>query len=138
MKESAGGIVLGQDGKIVLVSQNGDSWSLPKGHVDEGESHIEAAKREVYEESGVVDLTLVRELGVYERYRLSKDGGDDLSEPKRITMFLFKTVQKNLKPVDPDNPEARWVSVDEALNLLTHRKDKEFLKSVRSIIETVT
>lgn len=36
--KSAGGIVINKNGKILVVSQHGTSWSLPKGHLDEGES----------------------------------------------------------------------------------------------------
>ena len=31
-------------------------------------------------------------------------------------------------PIDKNNPEAKWVSINEAVNLLTHKKDREFFK----------
>src|SRR5229473_1764344 len=105
---SAGGVFTNSEGKVLVVSQRGTSWSLPKGHIDRGESALVAAKREIYEESGIRDLELIRELGTYERHRIGVDGGDDRSELKVITMFLFRTSEKSLRPVDPDNPEARW------------------------------
>jgi hypothetical protein len=58
------------------------------------------------------------------------DGGDDRSELKVITMFLFRTSEKSLRPVDPDNPEARWVERSKVAPLLTHEKDKEFFQRV--------
>jgi len=60
---SAGGVVTNNQGKVLVVSQRGTSWSLPKGHIDPGESALAAAKREIYEESGIRDLELIRELG---------------------------------------------------------------------------
>ena len=131
---SAGGIVLNTKGQVLVVSQNGDSWSLPKGHLDEGETALEAAQREIYEESGVRELQFVRELGTYERPRLALDGGDDASELKRITLFLFRTRQTKLEPQDPQHPEARWVDKEHVAALLTHRKDKEFyLKALKEL-----
>jgi ADP-ribose pyrophosphatase YjhB (NUDIX family) len=127
---SAGGVVTNSEGKVLVVSQRGTSWSLPKGHIDRGESALVAAKREIYEESGIRDLELIRELGTYERHRIGVDGGDDRSELKVITMFLFRTSQKSLRPVDPDNPEARWVERSKVAPLLTHEKDKEFFQRV--------
>ena len=129
--ETAGGLVLNSKGLVLVVSQHGTSWSLPKGHMDPGEDALTAAKREIHEESGVRDLTLVRELGTYERYKISKSGGDDTSELKRITMFLFTTPEEILKPIDPHNPEARWVHADDVAALLTHRKDKAFFEKIK-------
>jgi ADP-ribose pyrophosphatase YjhB (NUDIX family) len=125
---SAGGVVVNSEGDVLVVSQHGTSWSLPKGHIDPGEDALVAAKREIYEESGIRGLEFVRELGTYERHKIGVDGGDDRSELKVITMFLFRTSEKSLKPVDPDNPEARWVEKSKVALLLTHEKDKEFFQ----------
>ena len=127
---SAGGVVTNDEGKVLVVSQHGTSWSLPKGHIDPGENALEAARREIYEESGVRDLELIRELGTYERHKIGVNGGEDCSELKAITMFLFRTKEKSLRPVDPDNPEAKWVERAKVAPLLTHEKDKEFVQRV--------
>ncbi len=127
---SAGGVVTNPVGEVLVVNQNGDSWSLPKGHLDGDETPERAAKREIYEESGIQDLTLVKKLGIYERPRLAFGGGDDPTEIKKIIMFLFTTTETELAPVDPRNPEAKWVSPDKVADLLTHPKDKEFFESV--------
>ncbi len=134
---SSGGVVVSPKGLILVVNQNGNSWSLPKGHIDEGESTLDAAKREIYEESGVQKLQLIKELGTYERPKISIRGGDDVSETKRITLFLFKTTQTILRPVDPENPEARWVNALEVADLLTHPKDKDFFLSILPKIKDV-
>jgi len=127
---SAGGVVTNSEGKVLVVSQHGTSWSLPKGHIDPGENALVAARREIYEESGIRDLELIRELGTYERHRIGVDGGDDRSEFKVITMFLFRTSEKSLRPVDPDNPEARWVEKSKVALLLTHERDKDFFRRI--------
>lgn len=124
--KSAGGIVLNPDGDVLVVSQSGTSWSLPKGHIEAGEDALEAAEREIREESGIERLHLVRELGTYQRYKIDEHGGEDRTELKAITLFLFETDQTRLKPIDPENPEARWVNPEDVAALLTHPKDKEF------------
>ena len=50
----AGGVVINEYDEIIVISQKGKikTWSLPKGHIEEGETELEAAKREIYEESG--------------------------------------------------------------------------------------
>jgi len=129
--KSAGGVVMNQKGEILVVNQRGTSWSLPKGHIEEGEDQITAAKREVYEESGINQLEFIHELGSYQRYKIGKDGGEDKSELKTMHMFLFKTNQDSLKPVDIENPEARWVEKEKVADLLTHPKDKEFFLKIK-------
>lgn len=132
----AGGVVLNANGDVLVVSQHGDSWSLPKGHVDEGEETLAAAIREIKEESGITELVFVRELGTYERHRIGKDGiGDDLSELKQMTMYLFTTTEMDLVPEDPENPEARWVKKDQVALLLTHPKDAAFFESVQDTLD---
>jgi len=127
---SAGGVVVNNDGQVLVVSQHGKTWSLPKGHMEEGETELDAARREIYEESGIKDLELIKSLGSYQRYKLAKDGEIDSSEFKTITIFLFKTVENTLKPIDPENPEARWVEKNSVVDLLTHQKDKEFFLGI--------
>lgn len=135
--KSAGGVVINSYGDVLVVSQRGTSWSLPKGHIDEGEDAFSAAKREIHEESGITDLEFIEELGRYQRYKNGKNGGEDFSELKTITMFLFKTKEEFLKPIDPQNPEARWVKRGEVAELLTHPKDKEFFLRVMQKIGNV-
>ena len=132
--ESAGGVVVGPEGRVLVVSQHGTSWSLPKGHVEAGETPLEAARREVREESGVTRLELVRPLGSYTRHRLGPDGGVDESELKTIHLFLFRTDATELAPLDADNPEARWVEPERVAGLLTHAKDREFFASILDTI----
>jgi 8-oxo-dGTP pyrophosphatase MutT (NUDIX family) len=132
LTRTAGGVVINEHtGRVLVVSQNGDSWSLPKGHLEPGEDDLEAAEREIEEESGIARLTFVRELGSYERHAIGYGGqGERTDEMKTIVMFLFTTSQDDLKPVDPKNPEARWLPREEVAGLLTHAKDKEFFLGV--------
>jgi 8-oxo-dGTP pyrophosphatase MutT (NUDIX family) len=131
--ESAGGIVLNKTGRVLVVNQRGTSWSLPKGQVDPGETKLEAAIREIAEESGILRLTMIKDLGSYSRYKIGLgEMKEDKSELKVIHMFLFKTDETKLAPSDPDHPEARWVHADDVEGLLTHPKDKIFYRTVRN------
>ncbi|MCX6819774.1 MAG: NUDIX domain-containing protein [Candidatus Adlerbacteria bacterium] len=137
MRESAGGIVVGPDGRIVLVFQHGNSWSFPKGGVEEGETSAQAATREIYEEAGITQLEFVEELGSYERSSIGKDGIGEHIEwgLQKKTLFLCTTKQHALQPHDSEVTEARYVTLDEATEMLTHPKDREFLTSVRGRID---
>ena len=131
----AGGIIINNNGKVVVVNQNHDSWSLPKGHVDDGETLLDAAIREIYEETGIQNPKLIKPVGSFGRYRIGLDGNDDLSHYKTIHIFLFESNQTKLKPIDKNNPEAKWLTYKEAEKILTHPNDKKFFKeAIKSII----
>jgi 8-oxo-dGTP pyrophosphatase MutT (NUDIX family) len=134
----AGGIIVSPSLNIVLVNQNNNSWSFPKGHVEARETLYDAAIREIKEETGIPKdlLIYLRSLGSYIRPRISRDGKHESTDDIReIHVFLFSIENEiTLSPTDPHNPEARWVSVDNALNLITHEKDREFLQSISHII----
>ena len=129
---------MGPDARIVLVEQHGNSWSFPKGGVEEGESHLDAAIREIAEETGLTNITMREELGSYSRRSIGSGGvGENLDWPETVrTFYLFNTNDTSLSPKqDGEITAVRWVNVDEALALLTHPRDREFLKSIRSKIK---
>ena len=109
---------------------------MPKGHVEAGEDPLQTAQREILEESGVTSLSLVQVLGVYGRYKIGKNGGEDKNEWKVILIFLFKTKQNDVHPRDPLTPQARWGHPDEVESVLTHPKDKAFYRSIRCRSDT--
>ena len=127
---TAGGVVLNAKGEVLVVNQRGNSWSLPKGHIDPGEDDLAAARREIAEESGITQLDFVKPLGTYERHRIGKNGGEDTTELKQMRFFLFRTNQSKLAPTDPVNPEARWIARDKVSELLTHPKDRDFFERI--------
>lgn len=130
---SAGGVVLHPNGNILIVQQRDGSWSLPKGKLKEGEYPREAALREISEETGVLDLKLIKLLGSYSRYALTNTGGENTDRLKRITVYLFTTTaaqEQSVRPMDSRISEARWVHIEEAATMLTNPKDQEFFVSI--------
>ena len=130
----AGGVILNND-KVLVINQDNISWCLPKGAIEKNESLIDCAKREIYEETGITKLTLIKELGHYERNRIGRDGiNDDKSVLKEIHFFLFKTNEIKIKPIDKRHPEGKWIEKDKVVELLTHPKDKEFFLSILKML----
>lgn len=51
-------------------------------------------------------------------------------------LYLAQTaITQPLTPLDPNNPQAKWATLEEALELLSHPKDKEFLKNNQNKIK---
>lgn len=126
---TAGGIVLGDHGTIAMVRRK-DAWLFPKGHVDEGETDEEAARREIAEEIGISDLEYIDDLGTYERFRIREDGTDDTDYLKEIHMYLFAAApHAELAPAH-EIVEARWVSLSRIVGEIGHPKDRAWFVSV--------
>ena len=128
--KSAGGIILNSNFEVLVVSQHGRSWSLPKGHLEDNESLLDAAYREIEEETGLTDLSYINYLGCYTRYKMDINGDDDFSEEKNIHFFLFNSSETKLSSNDPDNPEAIWLPINEVSKYLSHPKDKAYFDTV--------
>ncbi len=71
---TAGGVVYRQNPKgeveILLIQDSKDRWTIPKGHIEEGETAQQTAKREIAEEAGLKDTEVQGWLGkIHFRYR---------------------------------------------------------------------
>ena len=96
--------------------------ALPKGHVDPGESTIEAAEREVREETGIV-AEPVCELGE-SRYWYRRDGR---TIGKSVAFFLFSYVEGDTADHDDEVEEVRWIGLEEAQTALSHAAEREMV-----------
>lgn len=71
---TAGGVIFRRNKKneveILLIQDSKDRWTIPKGHIEEGETAQETAKREIGEEAGLKDVKILGWLGkIHFRYR---------------------------------------------------------------------
>jgi 8-oxo-dGTP pyrophosphatase MutT (NUDIX family) len=128
---SAGGIVLGDGGTIALVqSRRSGFWTFPKGHVDEGETDEAAARREIAEEAGLIDLELLDDLGEYDRPHILPDGSDDPNEVKTIHMFLFAAIPHAVLAASHEMQNARWVPFRELADEIAYLKDRVWFSKI--------
>jgi putative (di)nucleoside polyphosphate hydrolase len=131
MQESvrAGGIIINSENKIAIAHEH--VWGFPRGGVDEGESLIEAAKREILEEVGLTEdqLKFEKDLGSYERYPGGITKSTPGAYPMKIHLFLFSTKYNGeLNPTDENVQETKWVDKDKVADILTDKADKQFYK----------
>ncbi len=122
---SAGGVVV-RDGQVVVIvptrraADGSRVLALPKGHVDPGEAPIEAATREVREETGIVGEP-VCELGE-SRYHYRRDGR---TIGKSVAFYLFTYVEGDTADHDDEVEEVRWISLEDAQRELSHQAERE-------------
>jgi 8-oxo-dGTP diphosphatase len=122
---AAGGVVARHGPKeleVVLVHRpKYDDWSLPKGKCHSGESDEACALREVEEETGL-RCELVSELA-------STSYRDSAGRPKLARYWLMHPAAGELHALN-EVDDARWLSIDEAIELLTYERDRNVLHSL--------
>jgi 8-oxo-dGTP pyrophosphatase MutT (NUDIX family) len=125
---TAGGVVYRRSSakiEILMIQDHKSRWTIPKGHVEKGESLEQTALREIGEETGLVDLKIREKLdNIYFFYR---------RQGKLIFMttsvFLIEALKNSdeLKRGDSEGIiDVKWFSVEEALKLIEY-KDTEKL-----------
>src|SRR5271154_6829399 len=124
---SAGGVVVRGDQVAVIVptrraADGSRVLALPKGHVDPGETPIEAATREVREETGLV-AEPVCELGE-SRYWYRRDGR---TIGKTVSFFLFNYLEGSTDDHDDEVEEVRWLTLKQAESELSHAAEREMV-----------
>ena len=130
IKVVTGGI-LEKDGKFLLVQENQNickgKWNVPAGGLDENESLMEGAKREIYEETGCkVEITGILEIT------------NEILEGVNVVCFFFDTkiISENIKADGEEISNVKWFTYEEILNMKDKlRADGYFLSSIRNKID---
>ncbi len=132
-QHSAGGLVM-ERGRVLLIrtrTMRGKSvWTLPKGRIEPGEEALEAALREVREETGY-SCRLKRRLPTT-TYRFRRD---TVRIHKTVEWYLLEPVRKAGRHDPREVDEVRWVPVREAFSKLSYQSDRTLLKRVTAPVE---
>ena len=131
---SAGGVVVRGEEVVAIVptrraADGSRVLALPKGHVDGEETPLQAAEREVREETGIVARP-VTELGET-RYWYRRDGR---TVAKSVAFFLFEHVGGDPADHDDEVEEVRWISMDEAQRELTYVAEREMVATAMAYL----
>jgi 8-oxo-dGTP pyrophosphatase MutT (NUDIX family) len=132
---SAGGVVVrGDEVAVIVPKRRGADGSavlgLPKGHLDGAESALEAATREVREETGVLAEPM-GELGEV-RYFYWRKGK---LTPKAVVFFLFRYLSGEVADHDWEVEEARWMPLKAARRALSYKGEREIVARAQAVID---
>ncbi|MCA9825226.1 MAG: NUDIX hydrolase [Dehalococcoidia bacterium] len=122
--ESAGGVVYRVEGdrtEVVICKVAGrDTWALPKGTPEDGESRLSTAIREVQEETGLA-VEPVAELGSIDYWFV----GDGHRVHKIVYFWLMTAAGGCTADHDSEFDVVEWVPLDQALQRLSYKGERE-------------
>ena len=131
---AAGGVVLLEKKILLVKNKKGDSsenglpwWGYPKGHLEEGEKPVDAAVREVFEETGFEVKAKKNKPIAESRYEIRR-AGEKIQ--KTVWFYEMEVIEPFKNEPDKEIEEIALVDFDGALDLLTHDEDKKILKYV--------
>jgi len=135
---SAGGIIYtrGPEGiKFLLIKQVRKGgviqWTMPKGHLDPGETTEQAALREVWEEVGLVDFESMKLIGD-QSYQFTADG---VEYHKIVTWYLMEASHEEVQLEYAEGfVEAKWLPYQQARELCTHDSFRPWIDTAFKMI----
>lgn len=135
---SAGGVAFREiDGRVeiaIILTNPERRWQLPKGMIDAGESAEQAAVREVREEAGI-DTDLIEQLDKTEYWFSADRNGERIRLHKFVHWFLMRYRSGDVEDHDHEVFEARWASVDWALEMLVFKNERVVVEKAAAAIQ---
>ena len=139
LRIGVGVIVLNDENKVFVGKRKDnpvDKWQMPQGGVDENENFLNAMKRELYEETSIKSIKVLKELDGLFEYELPQNllgiiwKGRFRGQKQKwfITRFIGKNNEINIKTKKPEFIEWKWIKMDELPKVIVDFKKDVYEK----------
>ena len=139
MRNGVGVIVLNNENKVFVGKRKDnpvDRWQMPQGGVDIGESYLSAMKRELYEETSIKSIEILKEINGFFEYELPKNlvgiiwKGKFRGQKQKwfITRFIGNENEINLQTKNQEFIEWKWIIPDELPRTIVDFKKKMYVE----------
>lgn len=101
--------------------------SFPKGHIENNETEIETAQREIFEETGLL-------VSVDDRLRLVNNYSPEINIMKEVVYFIAESSNSIILLQTDEVKSMKWCLFNEAYQLITYDSDKEILNKANDYL----
>ena len=147
LRIGVGIVVLNKNNKIFVakrIDNPKDFWQMPQGGVDENESYLDAAYRELYEETNIKEIELIKEVEEFTTYELPdhllgiiwKGKFKGQKQKWFIMRFVGNENEINIKTKKPEFLDWKWIDVNEITKKVVDFK-YEVYKKVKKEVEKI-
>ena len=139
LRVGVGAIVLNNENKVFVGKRKDnpiDKWQMPQGGVDKNEAYLSALKRELYEETSIKNIKVLKELDDWLEYEPPEEllgiiWKGKFREQKQkwfITRFIGDESEINVNTDYPEFIEWKWIEINELPNVIVDFKKKVYLE----------
>ena len=149
MRIGVGIIILNNENKIFVGKRKDnseDKWQMPQGGVEEGENFLTAMKRELFEETSIKNIKIIKKIEKMYEYELPESLAGIIWKGKYrgqkqkwfITKFLGDDKEINLYTEYPEFAEWKWIEAKQLPDVIVDFKKKlylDLLKEIKVVID---
>jgi 8-oxo-dGTP pyrophosphatase MutT (NUDIX family) len=122
---------------LLVYSKRNGEWGFPKGHVNEGETEEETAKREIKEETGITDIELKKGFRCIDTYKIK--GTLEFTKnriiDKIVVYYIAKTCSDFVGCCDEEISTGKWLDFKQAISCLKYPNQKNLLEKAYKFIK---
>ena len=138
-EESAAGFVLFRTSQrqrqyLLLRHQFGGHWAFPNGRLDPGEVEIEAATREIFEETSISQLRPIPGFRETSSYHVQRNGQ---RIAKTVAYYLAETTQADVA-LSTEHTDFQWLEFEDAMSALTYDESRRILGDAHRLLAAST
>ena len=144
MRIGVGIVVLNVKNKVFVAKRKDnpiDKWQMPQGGVDNGEDFLKAMKRELFEETGIKNIKIIKKIEKMYEYELPENlvgiiwKGKYRGQQQKwfITKFLGNDDEINLNTGNPEFIEWKWIDVEKLPDVIVDFKKKLYIDILKEI-----
>ena len=144
MRNGVGVIILNKENKVFVGKRKDnpiDKWQMPQGGVDKGESYLQAMKRELFEETSIKNIKVIKEIESFFEYELPETligiiwKGKYRGQKQKwfITRFLGEESEINLDTKHAEFIDWKWIEPKLLPEVIVNFKKDLYLKLLKEI-----